>query len=446
MNDLYFSKYEHLYDPFNDELLKISSENFWNKNNKKLAEKAINGASIDALEELIPLDLRAEAGVFFSDNLVCKAAFPRNLISDLKKSVSIFDPACGAGNLLVHAAKYFSIENNLEKTIAAWAVRIGGCDINLSFVHATRARLVLLAMQRHGFPILDKSKIIELQNEFVNIKKSDYLCEALGSKFDWVLTNPPFFHSDDDTLWSKGRSQIAAVFIAKILERAKNGQKILAILPDVLRSGTRYGVWRSLIAQNSNIFATKIYGRFSKKIDVDVFFLRMEKKNSSATSKAQKILDWSKTPALGSDENLAEEYFNISVGPVVPHRHKDLGEKFPFLTAKNSLPNSILSNIDDKRGFSGKKYNAPFIVLRRTSNPSDVNRLVATLISEGNNIAVENHLIVIQPKDLNQEKCIRLMKYLADEKTKIWVNNAIRCRHLTTHVLKKLPISGALLD
>jgi len=64
-----------------------------------------------------------------------------------------------------------------------------------------------------------------------------------------ILVNPPFSYRKADPRcgWASGRVSLAASFMDKCLENAPKGSRILAILPDVLRTGTNYERWRTMI-------------------------------------------------------------------------------------------------------------------------------------------------------------------------------------------------------
>jgi hypothetical protein len=52
---------------------------------------------------------------------------------------------------------------------------------------------------------------------------------------------------------------------------------------------------------------------------------------------------------------------------------------------------------------------------------------------------VENHLIVLRPKDGTIGACREVLGILKDERTTRWLNERIRCRHLTVAALDELP-------
>lgn len=57
------------------------------------------------------------------------------------------------------------------------------------------------------------------------------------------------------------------------------------------------------------------------------------------------------------------------------------------------------------RAFDGKVIQPPCILIKRTSSPSDKFRAAATLVNLKQPIAVENHLIVVTPKDGKLKSC-----------------------------------------
>lgn len=69
-------------------------------------------------------------------------------------------------------------------------------------------------------------------------------------------------------------------------------------------------------------------------------------------------------------------------------------------------------------------------------------RASAVLIRSDEPVAVENHLIVLTPRDGTIKTCKTLLEILACETTTEWLDKRIRCRHLTVGVLKELPWRG----
>ncbi|WP_409320236.1 N-6 DNA methylase [Pseudomonas putida] len=391
-----------------------------------------------AAEELIPHDIRASQGIFFTgDQIAEKIAL--SLSDDIDAGASFFDPSCGAGNLLLAVAKRFPIKKCLKDTVEFWGGRFGGCDLNESFILAAKLRLVALACQRHGVHEISKSELNTYLQFFSYFHVGDYLGTALGADFDCIVANPPFGHiaASQDVSWSTGKTQQAGVFVAQALNVGKSGQKIAAVLPDVLRCGTRYNKWRNLVEAESSITAVDVYGRFSKSVDVDVFLLSVI---VGARPIDSHVDIWQSV--VGNDSPAfvkLKELFEVRVGPVVPHRLKDQGVRVSYLTTQEAPPFSTVAELPEIN-FSGTLYSPPFVVVRRTSSPSDRNRLVPSLVQGCEPIAVENHLLIISPRDRDVRSCLVLMDDLKDPRINEWLNAVSRCRHLTTKVLADIDI------
>ena len=215
-------------------------------------------------------DLRVN-GVFFSGpDIANKLVSFSGEISPLAK---VIDPCCGAGDLLLaYTRKLPKLEDPL-KTINSWAEIIYGNDINADLVAVTNLRLVINAFfecdrqytigdcieywKKFSFPHLMTGDALSLDIKECNI----------------VLLNPPYQQEKICTKysWGTGRTSMAAVFLYELFK--KNSQAtFVAILPDVIRSGSRYQRLRTELFPFNWDLST-IYGRFDKQTDVDVFIV-----------------------------------------------------------------------------------------------------------------------------------------------------------------------------
>lgn len=401
------------------------------------ARSLLDGAAADAVHEWVPRTIRTLDGIFFSGHALAEAA--ASLITDdIKSGARIFDPACGGGDLLIAAARQLPLGDTFSHTLENWSDRLGGTDIHQSFVETTKWRLALLAKSRHGI----ESEILESLNEniFPHIKKADYLSDAkVSDEFDCIIVNPPFGHriAPSNCRWSSGKTQLAAIFLDAIIRHRKVGQRVVAILPDVLRGGSRYTKWRDEMATMAIPQDSKVYGRFEKRTDVDVFIIKYEATQKCTTPVT---VDTSSTDGLKSSTNKVGDAFSVSVGAVVPHRHPDnKGSWRPYLTVRNALIDFEVT-VNEYRRFDGRCFQPPFVAIRRTSNPSDARRIGCTIVTGAEEIAVENHLIIVTPLTGSIEDCRRLVEHLKSEITTNHINGQLRCRHLTTGSIKSLPI------
>ncbi len=402
---------------------------------EKSIRYVLGGGALAASEELMSYSLRSQYGVFFTPEDITRCAV-EHFRHEIASSASFYDPACGAGNLLLGVAKEYKLGRTLVETVRLWGEAFGGCDINPDFVEAAKLRLIFLAAYRHGLPEISAELLGDLVKLLSNFKVASFL-EAGGSEeYDCILINPPFSHvsAEKDCEWAQGRTQLAAIFISKLIQLAKRKQCIFAILPDVLRSGTRYKKWRELIERSSQNGQSRVYGRFSKNVDVDVFFLSF---NAGICCDEVAGIHWIAQRPWRENQVKLSDFYKVSVGPVVPFRLSGKGAAMSYITVKNCPPNAEVTD-GQSVVFDGRKIYPPFVVIRRTSNPSDRRRLIASLVLINGPVAVENHLLVVEPIGGGVKACRYLLERLQSPDITNQLNEAIRCRHLTTKAIKDL--------
>ena len=99
----------------------------------------------------------------------------------------------------------------------------------------------------------------------------------------------------------------------------------------------------------------------------------------------------------------------------------------------------MVREVSNNRRFEGRVFSPPFVVVRRTSRPGDKHRALGTIINNARPVAVENHLLVLLPKDGTVKACRELLRVLRKPQTTQWLDQYIRCRHLTVSALADLP-------
>jgi hypothetical protein len=387
---------------------------------------ALNGGAAVAFRKAVSLKNRRSAGAFFTS---------RQLADDLlgSKAVAlthphVVDPACGAGDLLLSAARFLPRGKTAAKTLNLWGSRLVGRDIDPTLIRATRLRLALLASQILGGEMnLTEEEIAKALPE---VRVGDGLDFRVAEPV-LLLLNPPFGMIHAETDWSSGRTPRAAIFTAKCLEELPEGSTVRAILPDVLRSGTHSREWRRHIGKFLDKVQIKIWGQFDSATDIDVFLLKAIREESAAS------IDWG-LPTVASGQ--VGDTFLVSVGAVVPHRDPEEGQKSPYICARDLPQGGEYKAGKKKRQHHGKRFAAPFVAIRRTSRPSDGGRrIVATVVRSAKPVLVENHLIVCRPKDRTLASCESLVSFLESKRVSEILDRRIRCRHLTVGAIKELP-------
>ena len=224
-----------------------------------------------------------------------------------------------------------------------------------------------------------------------------------------------------------------------VVARCGSETDFAAILPDVLRSGTRYAKWRDYIGGQAILGSVSIWGLFDPWADVDVFLLEASLGNPSLEASMDMWAGPREQKAIATLESIAK----ISVGPLVPHRHSNRGQWHPYLHAQGLARwgKVNVANLPRKR-FKGTLFAPPFVAVRRTSRPGTSGRAVGTVILGGKPVAVENHLIVVRPNDASLDACEEILTMLRSDATDEWLDHRIRCRHLTVRALQELPWWG----
>lgn len=400
-----------------------------------LVQSALDGGPRKEIMRISDIDVLREDGVFFSGSDLAGIAAEKLSLS-INNPIKCFDPACGAGDLLLACARFLPILPDLSSTLDLWGRYLFGLDIYEPFVRATKLRLALFALMRGAKGLVRKDFIGQ---SFPGIVVGDaLLSSAFYKESDAIILNPPYSlkRMAEDVTWTKGKLSMAAVFIERAVNVSKVGTKIVAILPEVLRAGNRYKKWREVVEQKASINSISSYGQFDSHVDIDVFLLSATVATNHYKSSNHDWWKW-QLPEL-TNETLGDK-FDISVGPVVPYRDPYEGHEYPFIHPRVVAAWSEVSRFPETRRYKGKVFCPPFIVVRRTSRPGDQYRAVASIIVGSTPIAVENHLLILQPKDGSLSTCRRLLSILKTTQTNDWLNQRIRCRHLTASSVKSIP-------
>lgn len=391
--------------------------------------------SLDAIDgvmrSLVSIEEMRDAGSFFTgDDLA--AELENKFMHEISDDSIILDPTCGAGNLLLVCSRKLSVHSSLESTLRTWGKSLCGYDIYSHFVELTKLRLILEILRRGAS--IDCS-LKKAMSYFKNIKTKDALLVKHGEIKDvtHAILNPPFSlwdHSNYEA-FQKGKANAAGIVFVHLISILPKSCEISAILPEVLRSGSSYKRWRTFVSSYMTADVT-IMGQFNWKTDVDVFIL-----NGILTSNHNAIL-WINHNSLDNQPCLGD-YYDISVGRLVAYRDPEIGDDYPYIHSKNVPIGGILDKFDERRKFRGTVLKPPFVVIRRTSRPSDKSRAIGTIIKGKEPVAVENHLIVIKPHKAPLRNCKRIVQILKSSETNEFLNNRIRCRHLTVGAIKQIP-------
>ena len=374
--------------------------------------------------------LRKRGAFFSGDNLV------DFLLRDVPiVKAGIYDPAAGCGDLLLRYLDKLELAASFRETMQEWESIVFAAELEPSFVKLLKLRIwLLLCLKYHVVTKLGELVIPDLKKRFAGVVCRDafkYLPETMPTI---VIMNPPFQQVDSKSIysWGTGKVSYAAIFLYEMYKRFPKS-RILAILPDVLRSGSRYEKLRTTVAPDLKS-AVRVYGRFDKKTDIDVFVL------DHRPDMRQRVLR-----NVGRKQGwMICQDFDVHVGAVVPHRDTLKGRSCYFLTADNVPPGSNIIRVKEKTKSVHKPVKGPFVVLRRTSSPSDKIRCVSSIVSSSHEFHLDNHLIYLKPRVQKSElkRCQDVCNFFSSQECSAIVNRLIRCRHLTVRIIRNLTYKG----
>lgn len=386
----------------------------------------LDGEAGRRLRGVVTIEELRELGAFFTGELLAKRLV--DLVPhDRRRYV---DPACGCGDLLLAASKRLQVNSSLEKTLARWNRHLLGRDLVPAFVRAARARLVLAALSRGAVPAADLDRPAEL---LTNIAVADGLT-VRPLPGDAVLLNPPYGRVPAPTGcgWTSGMTTEAALFLDRILDACSPGAHVAAILPEVLRAGSRYERFRSLVERRLAVGTIQPAGVFDALTDVDVFLLTGDARRAGTAALAR----W--TPRIHGAR--LGDLCEVSVGALVDYRDPGLGPWHAYLDARGrgGMREAVPRR---RRRFRGTVVRPPFVVIARTNRPNQGAgpRIRATIVRGKRPVAVENHLLVLKPYDHTVRGCQALVRMVESARTSEFLDERLRCRHLTVGAVEEIP-------
>ena len=195
------------------------------------------------LRGLLTIEEMREAGSFFTGQELAERALSR--LSAITSSSIVLDPTCGAGNLLIEASKKLGVEPTLSATLKVWGQVLWGFDIHPHFIEAAKLRLTIAALNQGVEQDCDLEEAFELLPHIL-VRDALTVSQIELEKVTHVLMNPPFviMPSPRKDYWKDGKVNTAGVVLDMYLRILPKGCNISAILPDVLRSGSRYTEFR----------------------------------------------------------------------------------------------------------------------------------------------------------------------------------------------------------
>lgn len=363
------------------------------KPDEKLNENEFTKETIKYLNET-DIGRRKSLGQYFTPKSIRESLLEK-LPKEIK-NLKILDPACGTGEFLLSARKYFK-----NSSLYGWDI--------------------------------DK-KLVEISKKIIpesNIKNTDSLLNDEVGKFDFVIGNPPYFEfSPSSEIKRKfkdiinGRTNIFSLFIYQGLRLLKDDGHLAFVVPPSMNNGAYFQKLRKFIVENANIEYLRVlkdpklfHGALQSTM---LLILKKGKNKGNYIFKKNGILIFSEKAdylkkTFQNKITLYDLNYKVKTGRLVWNQHKrfltnDPKESIPLIWAHNIGEEGELkfpiSREDKPQYVKIKNYDVgPAVVVNRITGSINSVKLRAAIIPAGKKFIAENHVnVIFPPSQKNQLK------------------------------------------
>ena len=341
------------------------------------------------IDYLIKTDIsyRKSFGQYFTPKSIREALLKKIPFS--QKKIKILDPACGTGEFLLSASKYFK------------KAKLYGWDIDKKLIEISKK-------------IVPKAKL----------ETVDSLTKEVTEKFDLVIGNPPYFEFQPyNGIKNKykevinGRVNIFNLFIKLGLDLLKENGYLAYVVPPSMNNGAYFYKLREYIVKHSNIESLSILESpklfHSAQQTVMLLVLKKTKNRGNYLFKKNGVTIFTENPSLlnkvfKGKKTLKEMNFTVKTGKLVWNQNKDLltddpNEGVLLVWAKNITSDGLVKPLKNKKQYvKSNNYDiGPAIVVNRIVGSVGNSQLKASIIPKGEKFLAENHVNVIYPPNKN---------------------------------------------
>ena len=330
-----------------DTLLREAAETPWTSDLRARIAYALDGQAAIELRQSVPLATLRADGIFFTSSDLARRAV-QDLLPTFGPDSVILDPACGAGDLLIACAAGLPAAKERKETLQLWSSCLAGRDLHPELIETARRRLLLSTLALDSM----MARLCRLVRRELSrgcergCGLNDHQMIAAATH---IVMNPPFgmVPAPSTCAWGAGKVNMAALFLETVLLKARPGTRIVAILPDVLRSGSRYRKWRELVSAQASLERLEILGQFDRWADIDVFLLQLQVLGPSEESSRQpwRVAGRPMGGCIG-------DHFESCIGPVVDYRDPHKGPFHPFIHSRDLPPWQTVRKIPRRRRFT----------------------------------------------------------------------------------------------
>jgi adenine-specific DNA-methyltransferase len=378
------------------------------KSNQLINESEFHPKTVLYLHQA-DLKHRKAYGQYFTPKSIIQILL-KNL-PDHQKNPKILDPACGTGEFLIAAQKYFK-----KPSLSGW-------DIDRSVTQIARE-------------IVPKGQILTLNT----------LTHETKEKFDFIIGNPPYFEltpaKDIKIKYApviNGRANIFSFFIKLGLDLLVDGGYLAYIVPPSMNNGAYFTKLRQYITSKSNIEKLIILDGsdlFHHALQSTMILILKKSLNTgNYLFRKNGIEIFTENPnhfqtLFQGKTTLHELGFTVKTGRLIWNENKDKlttnpKNSIPLIWAHNITSNGLQLPLDKRPQYlkSGKPNIGPAIVVNRITGSIHSPSLKAAIIPKNMEFIAENHVNVIFPphpdinlqpfvEELNSNKNLSILRYL----------------------------------
>lgn len=343
-----------------------------------------NAITLEYMREA-DMSRRRSLGQYFTPRSIREKLLER--LPQTTKNPLVLDPACGTGEFLITARKYFKNP------------KLHGWEIDKNLIEISRG-------------MIPNAKL----------KSVDSLLNDEYGKFDFVIGNPPYFEFSPSEKARKkfrhiinGRVNIFGLFIYQGIHWLKEGGYLAYVVPPSMNNGAYFQNLRKFIIENSNIEYLHILkgprlfqGALQSTM---LLLLRKGKNRGNYVFKKNGVLIFSEKAkylekSFEGKTTLNNLDYHVRTGRLVwnQNRHlltNDPKDSIPLIWAHNITEKGLTFPLprEEKPQYARvKSYDVgPAVVVNRIVGSIDSVKLKAAIIPPGMKFIAENHVNVIYP-------------------------------------------------
>ena len=374
--------------------------------------KEFNPATIKYIKET-SIQYRKSFGQYFTPKSIRELLFSK--LPDVIKKPKILDPACGTGEFLITAKKYFK-----DPKLYGWEI-----DNNLVGI--------------------SKKNVPE-----THLKCIDSLKDEQYNSFDYIIGNPPYYEfTPSEKIRNKfktvinGRVNIFSLFVYQGLKWLKDGGYLAYVVPPSMNNGAYFSKLRKFIVDNSNIEYLHVLDDpklfHGAQQTTMLLILKKGKNKGNYIFKKNGLLIFSEEVkylenAFKNKIALCDFGYEVKTGKIIWNENKNLltndqRKGVLLIWAQNITSTGLNLFTNNKKPQYIKKDNpniGPAIVVNRITGSVKTAKLKAAIVPPGMKFFAENHVNVITPPknivqrqlELSNDKTIKKQSISLDEVAK----------------------------